>query len=850
MRRLLALGCLWVGLAHPASAQTTFVSGDCNTNITISGGGLTLTSTQAGNFVGCRASVGKQSGLLYYEATVNHAPVATVWGVAGGGAGTILPSPAAYFSTAAGYTAGNNKQAAVLRSDGAQYWNNTAVSGGAAVTSGKTVGIALNLNTDPWEMWVTSDVSSLVCNGSGGSGSTAPKWNGNCTKDPTLPGTGNPVGVFPSGATAGTGAGFYIPGGAVFPIWQGQVLDSSTFNFSATPASYLVSAGYVNWNNSSGNFSYPGPQNPLKINISNAPGFLISTSYTSGARVNAGAGWNGSAYTNGQPVCLFGLVTAGTSGTDPTVFNTACASGTPSNTGGIPGGSWPGATTVTSGGATFALLTKVDYVTLTHAFSDAPAWTPSTQYPGFVYVQNGGVAYTQFGVFGPDVATCVSGSGSGPPASDGTCNWTAVGRMTYSSQANAWPHMKHFGSNSQQYNYNVVMTVWYGGSGQQVYGPQQTGEVLGGATAIVLAFHYDLPGDQDFSCLGGYGIAGRNNGDCVWVWNLTAAQGDSFTNNFTASTPLRIDQTKGVTITNTTSTTSSSFWNGTAGEAFASSDNNGIINGLQLLSTNGTVAPWHGGGGNGLFPGNGHGNYLTIQNSILQSGAGGNGVFFCDADCALLNDVIIDGSTVTGNAAIQFGYGQAVMANNVVVGNGTTNATCAFNQANFGSSQHVTFYNNLCVGFPFPWGVSSGLTFNAPDYAANNATDAPASGYGGTYTSVGITATSAQMPGVNTSSGCGAGLASPCSGLTAANQLVNPTIGGSFDARIKSSSADIYGAGANYSTIQATLADGSSPTAVSDIINQTWSPRWDIGAQKFQPGVAPTVLRLKWLGQQ
>lgn len=827
-RLLLAVFCL---VASPALAQTTFVSGDCNANITRSGGDLTLTSTNVGSPVGCRASVGKQSGLLYYTATVNAAPVSTVWGVAGGGAGTILPAPTTYWATSAGYGTGNNYQAAVLRSDGSQFWNNATVSGGAAVTSGKTVAIAFNLNTDPRQMWVTSDVTSLVCNGSGGSGSTAPKWNGSCASDPTLPGTGNPIGVFPSGATAGTGAKFYIPGGMAYPIWQGQNTDSSTFNFSATVPAYLVSVGYVNWNNSSGNHSYPGPLDPMQIITSNAPGWTSGT-YASGAKINAGAGWNGTAYTNALPVCVFGLVTPGTSGSDPTVFDTPCASGTPSNTGGIPGGSWPGATTVTDGGVTWALLDRVDYVTITGAVVDAPAWTPSTQYPGYTYVQNGGIAYAQFNPFG-SVATCTSGSGSGPPSSDGTCSWQPVGRIIYSSGANQWPHMKYFGTDSMQYNYNVKITMFYGGTAQQVYGPQQPGESLsGGANSIIMAFHQDLPGDQDFYCLGGYGIADRNNGCSAWSWLITPAPGDSIVNNLTSSDPLRIDQTKGVTITNTSTTTTSGGWNGTAGEPIVISDNNGIINGMQLLSVHGTTAPWHGGGGNGGFPGNGHGNQVAIVNSILQSGPGGNGVFITDGGSALLNSLIIDGSTVAGTEGVEFGYGQTIMANNIVVGTGASNSTCVMNQANFAGTQHKTFYNNLCLGFTFPNGTTTGQTWTSP-LAASNATDSPASGYGGTYTSAtGIGATSEQMPGVNTSSGCGTGLSSPCSGLTAATELVNPTIGGSFDARLKSG-AFSFGAGANYSTLQGALPDGSSSAAVLDILGSAWSPRWDIAAEKF-----------------
>lgn len=835
LRRHLAFVCILLGLASPALAQTTFTSGDCNANITITGAGLTLTSTQTGNFVGCRASVGKQSGLPYYEATVNHAPVATVFGVAGGGAGTS-PTASAWWSTAAGVQAGNTQTAAVMGQDGNTFWNNVRGTGGTALVSGKTVGLAFNLNTDPWAYWATNDVTNLVCNGSGSSGSTSPKWNGTCASDPSLPGTGNPIGVFPSGSTAGTGSAFFIPGGAVWPIWQGEVLDSATFNFGAASFVGTIPSGFTAWNNSSGNTAYPGPINPLLINVSNAPGFLISTAYTSGNRVNAGAGWNGSAYTSGLPVCVFGLVTPGTSGTDPTVFNTACASGTPSNTGGIPGGSWPGATTVTSGGATFALLSRIDYATNTGAFSDTSViWAPSTQYPGISYVRNGsGCAsggspcnlYLQQQLFA-DPATCVSGTGSGPPASDGTCHWVLLGALTYSSNANIWPTMQFFGANSAQFNFNVKIVDWYGGSAQQIYGPQQPGEAL----PTLMAYHDDLPQDQGFYCKGGYGISGRSDNCMPYITNFTVAPGDSFADNFTTSTPLRIDQTKGVTITNTMTWVGySGSFVGSSGEPIGFSDNAVAISRFQLESVNGMVLPAHDYNG----PGNQHMNNMQVSNSILQSGANGSGGVFCDAACSAINSVLIVPSTASGSVGIEFGYQNMVVANDIIVGVGATNSTCVSNRGQFANLWPTVQYNNLCVGFPNPWATGNGVTWTFL-VGSNNATDAPAGGYGGTFADAnGNTLQSGQLPGVNTSTGCGVGQASPCSGLTAANQLVNPTPGGSFDGRIKTG-ADIIGAGFLYSTAGALLGGGTA-TNVTDIIGQAWaaSPsRYDIGPEKF-----------------
>lgn len=848
---------LWVifllAAVSPSVAQTTFTSGDCNANITISGG-LTLTSTNAGNFVGCRASQGKQSGKPYFETTVNHAPVATVWGVAGGGVGANPLN--ASWTTGAGVVAGSDMLAGVMRADGNTYWNNVAGTGGASVASGKTIGEAFNLDTNPWQYWVTPDVTNLVCNGSGGSGSTAPKWNGSCASDPTLPGTGQATGLFPPGSTAGTGRAAFIPGGAVWPIWQGQVLDSSTFNFGATSFVGTLPSGYVAWNNSSGNPAYPGPLNPMQINVSNAPGWQATHAYVAGNRVNAGAGWSGSAYTNGQPVCLFGLVTAGTSGSSASAFNTACASGTPAGTGGIPGGSWPSATTVTDGGATWALLTRVDYATLTNAFNDtATAWAQSTNYPGGQFVRSNGNIYMQWLPFSTP-AICVSASsGSGPTGTsptnpDGTCHWMYLSPLTYSSGANIWPQQLFFDNTLEygvQSNYNVVVTTWYGGSAQQVYGPQQPGEGI----PLLMANHFDLWADQNIQCFGGYGVSTRNDNCSPWYYTVTVAPGDSFKDNFTSSTPLGIiDQTKGVTVINTAAYGSgSSAYSVTGGEPIAFSDNAVAVDRMQLSSSHGIVV-----GAHALFgPGNQHTNKLQITNSILDSGGGTTtpGAYFCDGGCRLNNVVLIGGSTVSGSDGARFQYQNDLVANSIIVGTGATNSTCIYNSAYFGSfpsSPAGNFYNNLCVGFSFPWAhIASGSNWSgATPGGSNNAITSPAGGYGGSFTdALGQTSTSFQLPGVNTSAGCGTGQASPCSGLTGANQLVNPTIGGSFDARIKTG-ADVIGAGVNYS-VASVLFGQATTTPTNDIIGQAWSPQWDIAAEKFIGAAPPpTVLRLRF----
>jgi hypothetical protein len=137
----------------------------------------------------------------------------------------------------------------------------------------------------------------------------------------------------------------------------------------------------------------------VTVNVANAPGWQSSHSYALKDRVVAGAGWNGTTYTSGSALCVFAVTVGGTGGSDPTVFNTACASGTPAGVGGgldgsIPAG-WSGASTVTDGGVTWALLAVVDYVTITgFGCDDARNWAQSTTYQFIDSVVNGGHCYT------------------------------------------------------------------------------------------------------------------------------------------------------------------------------------------------------------------------------------------------------------------------------------------------------------------------------------------------------------------------------------------------------------------------------------------------------------------------
>ena len=83
-------------------------------------------------------------------------------------------------------------------------------------------------------------------------------------------------------------------------------------------------------------------------------------------------------------------------------------------------------------------------------------------------------------------------------------------------------------------------------------------------------------------------------------------------------------------------------------------------------------------------------------------------------------------------------YENGIVASNIFVGTGATNSTCIYNSQYLGNGTFPppgNFYNNLCLGFSFPWGHITGSNWpGAVPAASNNATDSPAGGYGGSFT--------------------------------------------------------------------------------------------------------------------
>jgi hypothetical protein len=578
----------------------------------------------------------------------------------------------------------------------------------------------------------------------------------------------------------------------------------------------------------------------VTVNVANAPGWQTSHSYALKDRVVAGAGWNGTAYTNGSPLCVFAVTVGGTGGSDPTVFNTACASGTPAGVGGgldgsVPAG-WGSASTVTDGGVTWALIASVDYVTMTgFGCDDARNWAQSTGYLIFDMVVNAGHCYAQ--VIG---ATCTSdSSGSGPTStafasviSDGTCGWFYRGEVTYTSAAHRLPHQVSILGSARfqmQYAENYVVNLIYGGAQRQSYKPGSNGEL----SPLLTQYHADLINDADIRCfndvaLDSFDCLGANSG-LTWTVTYQCFSGDCWYQNVAAGTdPLWYDVTKGVNILNDAAQGAVG-----AGEGWNLGDSVVVIDGLQIISehsialstTPATSSGWAG-------PTNS--NLIWLKRSIVIGGDNGVGAFSCDIGCNVDNSHVVSRSTVAASFAYHPKYQGTIYNSTLVCAPGVTNSTGVqiFNEQSLG--QNAPWKNNVIIGCTNPYAHSNTIT--SID-GANNATDV-ASAPTNTFTDLlfAATYTAAAMPGTT------------LSGITVANQFVNPVLTTGADWRIKNTSADIYGAGAAFTFAPASCGDcmtwmGTVTAAGLDVYNTTRpvSSRYDLGAAEFVAGAPAAV---------
>ncbi len=838
MRGLLAcLLLILVGVTQAFAQTTTWNPADKDAGITLSADHLTATGSATNAFKVVRANIGKWlSGKWCYKFTVN-APVS----------GFTIGLATADYPLNGVAVLGTTNQAesfaiAGMNGSGGVWWADNAIypidSGlvppvNDPPVAGQTGEVCANMNTTPPLLWVTPNASGTDGPGSG------PKWNG-------LGGSGgaNPVGDV-------NGVPFYLNPAqqakalnscCAFPVFMSFNGDSVTAEFD----SFTPPAGYSTWSTVGGIVPVsPNPWTPLTVNVANAPAWQATHSYALKDRVVAGPAWSGSAYTNSQDLCLWAVTVGGTSGSSADAFDFPCSSGTPANVGGgldgsIPTG-WSGVTTVTEGGVTWALLTKVDYVTLTGAFEDDPVqWAPSTNYGAKQWIVNPNVGNNgslfRLSVFDSPNSNdpqCTSAAvGTGPTSSnglDGTagvgfgqCSGEYHGDIIYSSKTHIYPHWHKYSGTvfgqpglSGTYGdlssyYDVIYNIWYGGAQRTHYQAGQNGE----ADPPYLSERSGSDGEngmgsyrsgllQVSNCRSGSFCGGFNG---TLNWNLyhdflQAAPGDSFRDNIRSGIDaLRYDETKGVSIYSNSAHPGGDDWV-QRGTPIATLDQGVVYNGLQIKSEN-SFAISH------------NTNWLTVVNSILDGGGAGiTGTVDSTTSGEILNSLII----ARGKFAI-FGKYRAGVTNSTIVCDPTVANTMGMiahigGGIGFLYSNNVggpPFYNNLVLGcsvdnavsnnnfgpIPFPYGWTSAMSSGGnatdivdptvqvilptfSDYPAQNAR---------TYGSL-------TWGGYNNS--CGATNTNPCTGLTPSDVIVNPTIGPSFDATLKSNSP-VKGAGVNF----------------------------------------------------
>ena len=888
--------CAMTVSASQTVASTSMTAGICHPNITVSGG-TTVTAAANISFMWCAATTGKwnasgSGGVGYYY---TFTPGANFSSFGPGIAASPYISGGFAVDGGGGFFGGEVYSVGYNQVHSGSIWSQgtEAATGVGGIATGQVGAWAIFFPADtisPPQVWVTPDITGTSGFGGG------PLWNGSNTSSPEVPGTGTPV-------SGGTGVLATMPGGLYFPgLMLSANGDSATFGFSTnTTLDGLIGTGktyvYKPWDDASGETApNPGPTNPMTIVIAGAPVYSNSATMTQGnagtstpaSRILGGPGCNSGGFTSGSDCWVWQALGGGTTSAsgDP-VATWTCD--TPANTGGIYSTSFSGASTETDNGITFACLYKADYPNWTSFEVDTNLnWHTSSGsctvhdpaigcywYWDIVYNHNNGNVYRQInGEFNAGQYLCPSAtsgpgpSGTGANISDGSCAWTFVGKLIYSSQAHQLPHwsipLPLSVAPTSGPNFNTTVLVAYGGHDQQTYQGGQNNEF----DPITLEAHIGYIGEGGAGCPNGaasplpaapsfptfsvgsqmfpYGCNGYLSGFTITV---KTPPGDSAgVNIFPGTGPLQIDSSKGVTFYN------NSAFNGStgAGDAMFMDDSNVIISGIQFHSVNGFALF---GAASGVYP---FADDVTLVGNQFLSDAG-DGTVTLDAGSLIQNNVFASGSSTSACVGLWLKYVGALVNNTFLgPGSGITNCTAyvvvssgagVFDSS--GSLAAVPIANNVILNFanPFAYGTALGNTSGA----ANNATDVSGSFSGGAFTLAfdGATYTSAQMPGIG-SSCTPPGNSNSCAGLTASNQLVNPVVGGSLDARVKSTSADIYGAGVGTSFSMSTVGSmyGVTIAPGSDILGtgRPVSGRYDIGAEMFVPGAAPATPHALILG--
>ena len=465
------------------------------------------------------------------------------------------------------------------------------------------------------------------------------------------------------------------------------------------------------------------PSNPVTATGGSCSGITLTVTWTSlASRALAGPGWNGSAFTNGSAIYLWVATNNGTSGSDPTVFN-SCAS--------------PGTTTVNDNGITWKCLSVVDYNTITGFLYDHPAWQSGTGYYHYDYVvgSDSGTlrSYVMVAAETTGPYTCTSGGSNpfngqhtpGNSISDGTCTWNYFGAdLGYSSQASYVPTQQFLSGSAnnptaQMADY-YVGSMWSGGAARQEYIPGQNGEMA----SIQPMSHYDLTsggGGGEFPVIctcDGTGTTIPTNYRPLWTVTLIGAAGDRFGDNPNIrNVPLRYNSAYGTAVHDVD--TSRLNINGMyIGNAFTSKDSNFNISSLMVKADLGDPVL-------GYF-GSGSANNLMFHNMILDgtgwcptgtsdcqlSGYLAAYVASADNGGSLLNSLVVMRGTFSGSGGWVSSY-VSYIANSTLVYLGTASPgpVCMSEGSQWQGTYKV--YNTYCGDFSFQSG-SDGIPASNP----------------------------------------------------------------------------------------------------------------------------------------
>lgn len=795
-----SLACAATTATISEPPKTTWNPADKSPDIALSNGNLTAAVT-ANNWRAVRATVAKYHGKWCYQLIVEDPVVNLSFGFAN----DLWPYDA---SDGEGWIGGwlppldKSINGIGYASNGIERWWNDVTNTGSPVVQGKTGESCVDLDQEPPRVWITADVDGTTGLNGG------PLWNGSATADP---------------ATNTGGKRVFLPRYGFFPAFNGSRGDRITAKFG----SFVPPAGFNTWNTAGGEPSIPGPASPLTVNIANAPAWQPGHAYTLTHRMVAGPAYNGSNYADGQPLCLFAVKTAGVSGSSFNAFDDACASGKAADFGGGLDGNipsqWAGAATVTDGSVTWALLSKVDYITLTAAFADdATQWAPNTQFGNNQVINKDRYSYVQ-----RSGSTCTSGtSWEGAPGLDNTCNWQTYNfihptHIGYSSLIHRWPHFSSLPNGAfvqMAFDYDTKFKVWYGGARRTEYISGMNDE-----TQPMLSHNHNLIfaaegygyckgwGDLPY---GDFNHFNRCAGDTMYHAIVSPAPGDGFADN---PGPLRYDSSRGVAFyTDSTQGDYPGLGNFRGDQPYGQGDTATVSEGIQIKSLHGVAA-------NGGFASKWVSNILDAGGPFVYYGC-------CET---LINNVLISRSTAPGAMGVFEKYHNP-FNQNTVVGSGAQNSVM-FGPGIPGWNQAVpieTIKNNLSFGFTYPFarnwdesGIYHGeiVTWPSPQNNGGNASDVapPATdvtfdnpnhpyGYSGPWRTQAITGYDRV-------------------GLDPADVFINPTIGPDLDLRLKPNSTAL-GAG---------VASDPRDGRPHDILGRTRIASYDPGAYQAPKNTSP-----------